>query len=340
MKKIFLAAFFSFFVFHNTLWAQNYGSVLKDSGTTALQQGFESYRKGDWTSAVLFLRKAQTMPELITEESLYILIMSEINSGDYKSAVADCSEFLSMYEYSLYSPVIIFHKGRLLHLLGENENAILILSDFCHENTHHALYPSALYWIAECFYAEYNFDTAKSLYLRVVNDFSSDGKAVDCKYRIEQINQRQREEKLLYLLKVTGEENLSSKEEYERQLRQYQTEDKLGLRKQLDEANLRIAELEKQLVNANRVKLNAEKNESTAVVDIVNEKSASHLIDGEKTADILLPDTGEKNMESVFEKNNTEYRDSDRFLSDAEVEALKQKARQLQYILEEQISGE
>lgn len=252
-----------------------------------LLDGYEAYRKNDWSSAMFFFRKQGI--NNIQEEPMYMLIMSEIYGGDYKSALSDSEFFLNKYPDSRYVPYIQYQKGRCLHFLSRNEDCILVLSDFCHQNPDSEMYAAALYWIAEAFYSEYNFDSALALYERIVVDFSNDEKAFDARYRIEMIEQRQREEKLLYLLKVTGEENLAVREDYERQLRLYKAEDKMGLKKQLNEAQLRIQSLEK-------------------------------LLSEERYNSELLREKAENNVEK----------------KDPEVEALKIKAKQLQFLLDEQ----
>lgn len=260
-------------------------SDASSSSDASLLQGYESYRNADWTSALFFLRKAVAVPANSTDETWYMLIMSEMYAGEYKTAEADCESFGTSFAGSRYAPFIQYQKGRALHYIGENEQSVLVLSDFCHQNPDNELYASALYWIAESFYAGYNFDSARALYERIVADFPADAKAPDAQYRIETIDQRGREEKLLYLLKVTGEEYLAAKEEYERQLKMYKTEDMIGVRKQLADAQARITDLQNQLAQARGT-------QNTAVVTAAP-------------------------------------------ASDPEVEALKQKAKVLQTVLDE-----
>lgn len=273
-----------------------------------LMRGFDAYRRADWTNAMFFLRKACADRKTASDELLYMLIMSEMYAGEYSAAKADCDVFFMRYPDSRYNSYIHYQDGRALHFLNQNENSVLVLSDFCHQNPDHDLYASALYWIAECFYDEYNFDSARGLYERIVNDYPNDAKVVDAQYRIEMIDQRAREEKLLYLLKVTGEETLAAREDYERQLRLYQAEDKLGLKKQLLDAQRRVSELENQLA--------AEKNYSASV----QKQSGSR---------------GQYMEQPIVV---TQYMGDGQ--SENEVEALKRKARQLQYILNEQLKGE
>ena len=64
---------------------------------------------------------------------------------------------------------------------------------------------------------------------------------------MESIAQRSREEKLLYLLKQTGEEYLAAKEDYEKQLRLYNSEAINTTRERLVDAQQKNQELEEQI---------------------------------------------------------------------------------------------
>ena len=308
MKKLLLAFFCALSVL--ALYAQPVSSA-----DSSLLQGFESYRNEDWHSAVLFLRRAVSQQAVSTDEVWFMLIMSEMYAGEYASAQADCERFSQQFLFSQYAPYIQYQKGRCLYFLHQNENAVLVLSDFCHQNPKHDLYASALYWIAEAFFAEYNYEAARGLYERIVADFPNDTKAGAARYRIESIDQRGREEKLLYLLKVTGEENLASREEYERRLREYETEDRFGLRQQLSAAERRIMELERELAS------------KTAA-----EASGVH--------DVVQPLAADGAGEGVFASGADAADGKAGGGEDPDVIALKHKARQLQYLLDEQKNTE
>ena len=305
------------------------------SYTSDQQQGFDAYRKNDWTSAMFFLRKAGSSSAGYDPETLYMLVMSEMYATEYKSALSDANLFLQKFASSRYAPYMHFQKGRALHFLGNNEDAVLVLSDFCHQNPKNELYASALYWIAECFYNEYNFDYARSLYERVVQDFPTDAKATDSRYRIEMIAQREREEKLVYLLKVTGEENLAAREDYERQIKLYQTEDKMGLRKSLSDAEARIAELESLLSaeKSNSAMLESQKNEALKAAQNSSTAQDSKSID---TANAAPAQSTVNNSSGRTPAANTDSK----VRTDPEVEALKRKARHLQYLLDERYPSE
>ena len=211
-------------------------SAYQNDDTAVLGAAYEAYGAGDYNSAVMLFRKALSDPQNESDASLYMLIMAGMHSKSYKAAFSDASYFLQNYPESKYAPLIKYQLGRSLFYLGEFDKAVLALSDFCHQNPKSDMYPSALFWIAECFYAGYNFEQARPLYERVVDDYPKDAKAVDAKYRLDSINQRLREEKLLYLLQQTGESYLSSKENYEKALRRYELENAMGLRAAHEEA--------------------------------------------------------------------------------------------------------
>lgn len=288
---------------------------LSENFDSAARQGYEALRNEDWTSAAVFLRKAVSVPMDSTDENYFMLIKSEIYSGEYKMAQEDCERFLEKFPLSIYVPHVQYQNGRMLHLLGKNDEAVIALGDFCKQHYDEELYPLALFWIAEAFYDEYNFGSAKGLYARLVNEFPNSAKAKDAQYKLDLIAQRAREEKLLYLLKVIGEENLSTREEYERQLKVYQTEKEYGNKSENENEiaalQARISELETLLAEKNGEKSGSDE-KASASVQMVNEPSL-HLI---------------------RKKNYSENKDS---------EALKQKSEQIPYmqnIIDDKTDGE
>ena len=252
-RKLFFAfIIFSFFL-GSEVFAQNISSQ-SELSSAAFVQGTEAFKKGEWMSSVFLFRKALSYSENYNAETLYMLITAEMYAGEYKSAFNDCEQFIQNFYDSPYISYILYHKGRALFYLGEYEKSILVLSDYCHQYPEHEMYASALFWIAESFYASYNYVESKSLYERILNEFPNDSKANAAQYRIETINQRSREEKLLYLLRETGEEYLSAKEAYERQLKLYGSETAEDVRKRMinlqdrnKKLELKVSEYEQQL---------------------------------------------------------------------------------------------
>lgn len=281
----------------------------------SLLDGYLSYQKGDWTNAAFFLRKAATDPSVSNDSVWYMIIMSEMNMEKFSNALADCNYFMQTFNDSSLLPNIKYQRGRILHYVGQNDNAVLELSDFCHENPESPVYSSALFWIAECFYEDYSFETAKTLYERVVSEFPESSKVEDSLFKISLINQREREEKLLYLLKLTGEEYLSARETYEKQLRIYQTEDAKELRKQLAQARERILELEYNAAN------NMTYSQGGPVIESVS---------SENTKNESVPESKTDGKTSKASKGP---------VSDEEIFTLKQKAALIQKLLDSKYQG-
>ena len=200
--------------------------ITDSSASGALVQGVTAYQQEDWATALFFLRKAVSLPEGRTGDTVYLLIMSEMFSGDYVSAVDDCAVFLQEYPDHLYTPYVLYQQGRALHFIGKNQDAADVFTALCAAYPEHDLYSSALFWLAESFYSEYNYEPAKALYERIVSEFYDSPK---------------------YLLKVTSEEYLAAKEDYARQLRLYQSEELLSLRRQLNETEAQLAATEREL---------------------------------------------------------------------------------------------
>ena len=305
MKKIIALLFFCF-VFVSFVTAQ----VKTDD---YLNKGLQAYKEGDWESAILLLKNAVSLPETSTPEVLYVLVMSEMFNGNYQDVLNDGKTFCNLYPTSEYKVYVDYQMGRALHYLGKYVDSISVLQKFCADNQDNELFSSALFWMAESFYASYYFDEAKGLYERVVSDFPNSPKYVESLYRLDLIVQREKEEKLLYLLKVTGEEYISSKENYDRQIKQYNTEESIGLRNQLRIANDNLKKSQSEL-------------------DIIREEKSNleaKYADLEKAYDELQGQINQINLE----------KEAERLKSLQDIEALKRKAQLIQDALDLEIQN-
>lgn len=222
-----------------------------ESGSSAYLEGCVAFSRGEWDSAVFLLKKAVAYPENNTADVNFMLITAEIYAADNKAALNDCSSFIRMFPKSIYIPRILYTQGKLLYSLGDYEKAIITLSDFCHKNEKNELYPSALFYIAESLYASYNFDEAEKIYERIISGYPECEKCAASQFRLESIAQRSREEKLLYLLKQTGEEYLAAKEDYEKQLKMSNSDTAASAkeRERLASSQVRNKELEEQIAD-------------------------------------------------------------------------------------------
>ena len=278
-----------------------------------MNKGLQAYKDGNWESAILLLKNAVSIPESSTPEVLYVLVMSEMFNGNYQDVLKDGKTFCNLYPTSEYKVYVDYQMGRALHYLGRYVDSISVLQKFCADNETNELFSSALFWMAESFYASYYFDEAKGLYERVVTDFPDSPKYVESLYRLDLIVQREKEEKLLYLLKVTGEEYISSKENYDRQIKQYNTEESIGLRNQLRIANDNLKKSQSELDIIRTEKSNLE----------------AKYADLEKNYNELQEQINQLNLE----------KESERLKSLQDIEALKRKAQLIQEALDLEVQN-
>ena len=216
-----------------------------------LIKGLEAYKQKDWVSALFFLRKAATQPENINPETWYVLVMSEVYASDFEGVLTDGAYFLYKFPESPYVPQIKYQMARGTFLLEDYNQALVMFEEFCNQYPEHELFSSALFWKAETLYQAYNFNEAETLFKRVINEYPESPKVVEAAFRIELLEQREKEEKLLYLLRVTGEENLAAREDYERQIRQYQSEESINFKMKVTELSLLVESLQEELTAAN-----------------------------------------------------------------------------------------
>jgi TolA-binding protein len=254
MKRVAtVSLFLLFFVlefFAQSLKISNNATVVDDQihiavlGTSdVLVQGLDAYKNEDWNTALFFLRKAVSEPENSTPDTWYVMIMAEIFATDYKNALRDGTIFLERFSDSKFIPQITYQNARAYFDLGDYNQAIIHLSDFCETYPKHELMTYAMFWTAESLYQLYRFSEAKNIFQKIVQEYPLSPKYIEAEYRLELLNQREREEKLLYLLRVTSEEYLSAREDYERQLAVYESKDSLDIREQLKELQKKVTDL-------------------------------------------------------------------------------------------------
>lgn len=280
-----------------------------ESAASAFVEACKSYSKGDWSDAKFQLKKAVSYKENLNPDTWYMLVMAEIYDGDTKAALDDCNFYLENFPDSMYFARVYYQKGKLLYTLGEYEKSIVVLSDYCHLYEGDELYSYALFYIGEALFAAYKYDEAASVYERIVTEYPESPKTPAAQYRLETILQRGREEKLLYLLKQTGEEYLSAKEEYERQLRLYNSEAMDSTRQKLSAAQARNESLEKQVAEL-EMQITALKN---------NQEESDRIIQE-------LKEAGEKDIPAPEPFDEKKY----------QLKLLKEKALEAQRMLDEQ----
>lgn len=212
-----------------------------------LSSGLEAYSRSDWSTAVLSFRKAVTDPSA-GAEPWYWLVMSEISSGDYRSALDDIDRFTASFPGDKRIPDIRYQKGRVLFLLGSYEESIRTLYQFLVTWPDHELVPAAYYWTGECLFASGRFDEARAVFSVVRDSYPQSVKVEASRYRIALIDKNVKEGELLKLLKMSHEESLRVIEEYQRRDKTYE-QAIMAYQKRISDMmkDTRLGELEKQL---------------------------------------------------------------------------------------------
>jgi tetratricopeptide (TPR) repeat protein len=149
--------------------------------------GYRAYSSGDWKNALILYRQVVSIPGHSTEENWYMLIISEIYAGESLQAVQDAEHFFTLFPASPYNSYVRYQAGRAYFMMGNYVNTVFHLTEFCHSYPNHELYPAALFWIAESFFAQKNYDAAKALYERIVTSYPRDPKRPDAQARLETI---------------------------------------------------------------------------------------------------------------------------------------------------------
>jgi tetratricopeptide (TPR) repeat protein len=287
-----------------------FGSVVL-AESDPLFAGLEAYAGSNWSEAILAFRKAAASPDTASPDALYWLVMAEMSAGEYASAVSSGDMFLASYKSSeLYSD-IQYQRGRALYHTGRYEDSIRQLYAFLDENPGHELASSGVFWIGECMYDLGIFDTALTMYQRVVQEFSFSPKQEAAAYRIALINQQGREEELLRLLKASHEESLRVMEEYQRRERVYE-QAVTAYQKRIADLmkDSSIADLERELNNEKIKNMNL-----TEQLTSLQEQNAR--LGGEHSVEPAIADQG------TAQQNSAE-----------DIEALKRRADMLQNILD------
>lgn len=217
-----------------------------------LIHGLEAYKNKDWANALFFLRKAAGNPQTASEEVWYLAIGAQMNLHEYAAVLRDSEIFISHFASSPYRSYVEYQAQLARFGLKLYAEAAEGFSAFCARYSDHPLFSSALFWTAESLYRSYEFARALPLYRRVVQEFPESSKYGESLYRIEILKQREREEKLLYLLRLTGEEAAAAKEDYERRIKQMQSDEAFALKRKVQDLETQAAVLQSDLDEARR----------------------------------------------------------------------------------------
>ena len=198
-----------------------------------LVKGLESYKIGNWEDTLFFLKRTNEFQNASSDVVYFFIIMAEINMGDFSSVYKDGLLFLKNFPNSAYFAEILYQTLYAGFELGMYEESINGFTKFIEQYPTNEKLDFAIFYTAESLYFMYEFENARAMYNQLIVNYPTSIKYIDSKYRIELLDHREREDKLLYLLRVTGEEALSLKELYERQIKELQGEEAVILRQRV-----------------------------------------------------------------------------------------------------------
>ena len=287
-----------------------------------LVYGLEAYKNKDWSNALFFLRKASGVKESSSEEVWLLMILTEMHVSDYYAVLRDADVFSRRFPSSRYIPHIEYQIQLARFGLGLYEESAEGFSAFAATYSDHPLLPSALFWAGESLYRQYEYARALPLYKRVVDEYPESSKYAESVYRIELLKQREREEKLLYLLRVTGEEAASAREDYERQVKLLQGEEALSLKRNVQKLEEKLAALQTSYEESRQ--------QNEALNTRVNELISENV---QLTSDALKASEALRTAQETARKETAPAQQKSLSEQDKMLIELKKKAKELEKLL-------
>ena len=287
-----------------------------------LVYGLEAYKNKDWSNALFFLRKASGVKESSSEEVWLLMILTEMHVSDYYAVLRDADVFSRRFPSSRYIPHIEYQIQLARFGLGLYEESAEGFSAFAATYSDHPLLPSALFWAGESLYRQYEYARSLPLYKRVVDEYPESSKYAESVYRIELLKQREREEKLLYLLRVTGEEAASAREDYERQVKLLQGEEALSLKRNVQKLEEKLAALQTSYEESRQ--------QNEALNTRVNELISENV---QLTSDALKASEALRTAQETARKETAPAQQKSLSEQDKMLIELKKKAKELEKLL-------
>ncbi|ULQ59896.1 tetratricopeptide repeat protein [Brucepastera parasyntrophica] len=302
-------------------------AVLTLSAQDPLMTGLDAYARSDWSTAILSFRKAASEPGA-GAEPWYWLIMAELSAEEYSRALADIERFNISFPADARIPDTRYQKGRVQFLLRQYDDSIKTLYQFISTWPSHPMISSAYYWIGESLYAVGRFDEARNIFLVVTDSYPQAVKREASLYRISLIDQKDKEEELLKLLKMSHEESLRVIEDYQRREKTYE-QAITAYQKRISDMikDTRLGELEKQLAD--------EKGRTALLQDKIStlEIQNAELVSSLARTGTHVPATA--TTPDVSQNINSPDPDKRRLA----LEALRNKAQALQHVYDELLTG-
>ncbi|MBN1648981.1 MAG: tetratricopeptide repeat protein [Spirochaetales bacterium] len=218
MKKIvFPLVLFVFVLFPLCADAPDYGKKL-------MLDAIDYFGNGKYNNALLHCRDVILDPGLedLHADAYFWMAKSYLALNQLDEAAKNLEFYLLNYKSNDFYEEALYQKGRLLYLQGDYESSIQFFFQF------QDIYPVSIFtansyfWIAESLFSMGNLEDAYAIFSMIVKTFPTSFKVEAAAYRMKLIEQKDRENELLKLLKMSHEDNLKSLEDYQRREREYE----------------------------------------------------------------------------------------------------------------------
>ncbi len=210
-----------FLLFFSSL-ALTFGQA--SSAASALRDGIDQFRTGQYDKAILLLRGITLDPTAEAQKpQAYLLIAkSYLALGKLDDADHNLEFYIANYPKAPDYPEALYQKGRLLLMQEDYESAIQQLQTLLSAFPQSTFASSAWFWVGESLYGLGRLDDAQKVYQKVLTDYPTSVKVEAAQYKISLIQLRKKEDELSLLLKWSHEDFLKTVEEYQRRERTYE----------------------------------------------------------------------------------------------------------------------
>jgi TolA-binding protein len=207
--------------------------LFASEGDDIFREGLNSFDRGEYFQAY------KQFTRLVEEEPFYYFRANAVfwqgkslyMMGDYVQAGSLLDQFLMNWPDNTYYEEALYLAGKNNFSRENYEAAIESFIRFSEEYSRSIYLSHALYWMGEALYNLGHIDEARELYDRVIREFPDSSKREAARYRNALIDIKEREEKLLELLKwsheeflKSGQDNTREKAVYEEALKAYQNQ--------------------------------------------------------------------------------------------------------------------
>ncbi len=205
--------------------------------------GLDLFAQENYYLAIDMLQKVLRDPysKDLHGDAQYWISLSYLEMGELGLATRSFEDFLAANPYHPRHIEGRYHRGRILYLQGEYDNAINYYSSFVQAYPMSPLVGDALFWVGESLYQLGRYADAKVSYKRVVSDYRRSSKFEAATYRLSLLEYKEREEELIKFLRWSHEEYLRNSANYDQRAREF--EDALEFYRQKALEMVRIRDL-------------------------------------------------------------------------------------------------